>query len=138
MQDKTKGLQAKTSDAFRSSPSATDAATGKGLKRSRSDSAEGGEPASSTDAAPASSPDTTTTDTSDGASSATTAADAGPTDPILLFERSVMSDRHVFVANCSATGLFQDCETRVFSDWHSWLLKSFAVRVPFDQCTNVD
>jgi hypothetical protein len=106
-QDKTKGLKAVTSDKFRPKDTEEGGLPGeKAVKKAKTD--DGSE--ASVAAAPPS------------------PADSEPlSDAILLFERSVMSDRHVFVANCHATGLFQDCEAKVFGDWHSWLLKSFQV-----------
>lgn len=104
-QDVTKGLQATTSDKYRSECSK------RGVKRSRGDD-DGGECAA---------------DGSTPSPEAPAPSDGDASDAILLFERSVMSDRHVFVANCHATGLFQDCEAKVFADWHAWLMKSFAV-----------
>jgi Deoxynucleoside kinase len=114
IQDKTKGLKAVTSDKYRTMDASASEDTGeKAMKKARTD------------------------DSSDDVGTSATVSPTSPLEPvsdsILLFERSVMSDRHVFVANCHATGLFQDCEAKVFTDWHSWLLKSFKV-MPYFIC----
>eukprot|EP01138_Halocafeteria_seosinensis_P016510 gb/GECG01016841.1/.p1 GENE.gb/GECG01016841.1/~~gb/GECG01016841.1/.p1 ORF type:complete len:463 (+),score=60.27 gb/GECG01016841.1/:1-1389(+) len=46
-------------------------------------------------------------------------------DKILLYERSVLSDRYCFAANCRRSSLFQEIEWRVYCDWHNFLLKAF-------------
>ena len=44
---------------------------------------------------------------------------------VILFERSVLSDKHVFAANCRASGLFSEVEWAMYCDWHAWLTSSF-------------
>ena len=37
----------------------------------------------------------------------------------------MLSDRYCFAANCRATGIFQEIEWRVYTDWHNYLVKTF-------------
>ena len=44
--------------------------------------------------------------------------------PLTVLERSVWSDKHVFAANCRATGLFAEAaEGAMYDDWHGWLME---------------
>ena len=54
------------------------------------------------------------------------------TDPkpkVVIFERSVLSDKHIFAANCHASGLFSEVEWAMYCDWHTWLTTSFDTRL---------
>jgi len=42
--------------------------------------------------------------------------------PSYVFERSLYSDKHCFASNCYKTGLFDDVEWRVYSDYHAWVM----------------
>ena len=41
---------------------------------------------------------------------------------VTVLERSVWSDRHVFAAQCMASGLFSSEEKHMYADWHDWLM----------------
>ena len=43
----------------------------------------------------------------------------------LIYERSVLSDRYCFAANCRRTGLFGELEWRVYCDWWGFIMNSF-------------
>lgn len=47
---------------------------------------------------------------------------AASADNITVLERSVWSDRHVFAAQCAASGTFSDVERVMYEDWHNWLV----------------
>lgn len=46
---------------------------------------------------------------------------------VVLFERSVLSDRYCFARNCSLSGLFNPMEWSIYKDWHTYLLSHFQV-----------
>lgn len=48
---------------------------------------------------------------------------------IIFFERSVLSDRYCFAANCRSSGLFEEVEWRVYCDWWRWIISEFRVRL---------
>ena len=49
-----------------------------------------------------------------------------PRAPVTVLERSVWSDRHIFAAECVASGLFSDVERVIYEDWHDWLVRDGA------------
>ena len=51
-------------------------------------------------------------------------ADA-PEKNVLIYERSVLSDRYCFAANCRQTGLFGELSWRVYCDWWRFIMGSF-------------
>eukprot|EP00281_Chroomonas_sp_CCMP1168_P020846 CAMPEP_0206227866 /NCGR_PEP_ID=MMETSP0047_2-20121206/8858_1 /ASSEMBLY_ACC=CAM_ASM_000192 /TAXON_ID=195065 /ORGANISM="Chroomonas mesostigmatica_cf, Strain CCMP1168" /LENGTH=284 /DNA_ID=CAMNT_0053651059 /DNA_START=10 /DNA_END=864 /DNA_ORIENTATION=- len=50
----------------------------------------------------------------------------GPKE-VVVYERSVFSDKHIFGANCKEMALFNDMEWGIYCDWHKWLVSSFDV-----------
>jgi deoxyadenosine/deoxycytidine kinase len=48
---------------------------------------------------------------------------------IIMFERSVLSDKNVFAANCHSSGLFSEVEWAMYCDWHAWLTSSFDTKL---------
>jgi deoxyadenosine/deoxycytidine kinase len=49
---------------------------------------------------------------------------------IIFFERSVLSDKYCFAANCRESGLFEEVEWRVYCDWWRFVLSEFrALRI---------
>ena len=55
-------------------------------------------------------------------------SDGGSSPPppeLLVFERSVLSDKRCFAHNCYESGLMDETEWRIYKDWHSFLLSSF-------------
>jgi deoxycitidine kinase len=42
---------------------------------------------------------------------------------VVVLERSVWSDKHVFAAHCRASGLFAEpAEATMYDEWHTWLM----------------
>ncbi len=48
-----------------------------------------------------------------------------PDKNVLIYERSVLSDRYCFAANCRQTGLFGELSWRVYCDWWRFIMDSF-------------
>ena len=48
-----------------------------------------------------------------------------PEKNVLIYERSVLSDRYCFAANCRQTGLFGELSWRVYCDWWRFIMGSF-------------
>jgi deoxyadenosine/deoxycytidine kinase len=44
---------------------------------------------------------------------------------VVVYERSVLSDKFIFAANCAQSGLFNSVEWALYRDWHEWLVNSF-------------
>lgn len=44
---------------------------------------------------------------------------------VIVMERSVMADYHIFAKNCYKTGLFSDVEWALYRQWFAWLTKQF-------------
>jgi len=55
---------------------------------------------------------------------------AGEEPPdMVVYERSVFSDKHIFGLNCRDMGLFNQVEWGIYNDWHAWLVSSFDVHL---------
>lgn len=44
---------------------------------------------------------------------------------VIVMERSVMADYHIFAKNCHKTGLFSDVEWSLYRQWFAWLTQQF-------------
>jgi len=44
---------------------------------------------------------------------------------VVVYERSVLSDKFIFASNCAQSGLFNSVEWALYRDWHEWLINSF-------------
>ena len=50
-----------------------------------------------------------------------------PQNRLAFIERSVFTDRHCFAQNLYETGLLNDIEWKLYTDWFEWLSKTFKV-----------
>ncbi|KAA0163747.1 hypothetical protein FNF27_07882 [Cafeteria roenbergensis] len=65
-----------------------------------------------------------------GAAASGKAEAAAEEEKILFFERSVLSDKYCFAANCRESGLFEELEWRVYCDWWKFIMQEFkALRI---------
>ncbi|XP_067293711.1 deoxyguanosine kinase, mitochondrial isoform X2 [Pseudorasbora parva] len=51
---------------------------------------------------------------------------------VLVYERSVYSDRYVFALNMFELGCINSTEWAVYQDWHSFLVEQFGHRIQLD------
>lgn len=48
---------------------------------------------------------------------------------IVVMERSILSDKHIFATNCWKQGLFSELEWSIYCEWHGWIVSQFSSKL---------